>query len=1005
MMNFYPLKAILLLIVFSFSAQIYAQKVVYNDSWGEQGFSIVSKSKGNLTVNYSVTEFDIVRKNQSENNEVHIKLPNHFLPNEVGMPDLPGSGRYIAIPNGAKASLSIKNVRTEVIENVELAPAAPIPFDKEEMSDHIEKNMETYSKNAFYPAEPIAISEKTIIRGIEAIILGVTPFQYNPVTKELKIYKDIEMEISFEGGTDMVGEERLRTPHFDPILNNIFLNYSILPDVDYGKRYRNSNELEGCEYLIVIPNDPEWRPYAEQIKEWRIKQGIITKVMSLEEIGQTTPDGLRTFFHNAYNTWDIPPVAVLLMADYGNNPQNNITAHTVYHSYEWGNAITDNKYADVNEDNLPDMVFARMAAETVDQARIMTSKMLDYESAPPTDEDYYKKPITALGWQTERWFQLCSEVVGGYWRGQGKEPVRINALYQPWDIPGSVWSSTTTGNTSAVVDMFGPNGLGYIPASPMELGGWAGGNAQMIIDAINTGAFAIQHRDHGYEDGWGEPDFSTAHINQLTNIEKLIYVFSINCSTGRFDYPYPCFGEAFHRYTYNGENAGALGFLAPTQVSYSFLNDCFVWGVYDFMDPDFMPAFGVNSTVQNYEGNWMPAFGNVNGKYFLSQSSWVPNNYTWEEVKVLTYQMFTAHGGAFMRLFTEVPQELEIAAPAEIMMGTTEIEISCPVGTTIACTINDVIIAVETATDPVFVLTLPAIDSLTEITLTATKQNYYRYTSTISTIIGELPKPVNLQAQIEFANHVILTWESPEDKGLLPVGYNVYKDDLLLEDSPIKGTFSYIDIVDKNDEYKYYVTALYESNMQIESEPCESIVVAIDGMCIAPGIFDVKVLSPNDIRISWEAPAYEGLALLGYNVYRDKEQINQEIIAPDTFEYIDEEELAPGLYCYTISVAYEDCEDIVFAPLEICVEPVGINDIENKQSVRVYPNPANSQITVVAENMERITIFNIAGKLIKEIECRDYSIDIPVSDFENGIYLLQINTGDRITVKRVSIIR
>ena len=45
----------------------------------------------------------------------------------------------------------------------------------------------------------------------------------------------------------------------------------------------------------------------------------------------------------------------------------------------------------------------------------------------------------------------------------------------------------------------------------------------------------MNHRDHGFEDGWGDPYFDTGHVSGLTNGELLPVVFSLNCLTGRFD--------------------------------------------------------------------------------------------------------------------------------------------------------------------------------------------------------------------------------------------------------------------------------------------------------------------------------------------------------------------------------------------------------------------------------------------------------------------------------------
>lgn len=163
-------------------------------------------------------------------------------------------------------------------------------------------------------------------------------------------------------------------------------------------------------------------------------------------------------------------------------------------------------------------VFSRLVAANATEAQLMVDKTINYEYNNPNMDSYsYQNPITALGWQTERWFQICSEVVGGYWREQGKTPVRINAIYQ--GTPGNIWS--TAQNTATVTNYFGQNGLGYLPTSPTELGGWSGGTASQVVTAINNGAFIVQHRDHGYEQGWGEPSFSVNNINQLTNTDKL----------------------------------------------------------------------------------------------------------------------------------------------------------------------------------------------------------------------------------------------------------------------------------------------------------------------------------------------------------------------------------------------------------------------------------------------------------------------------------------------------
>jgi hypothetical protein len=65
--------------------------------------------------------------------------------------------------------------------------------------------------------------------------------------------------------------------------------------------------------------------------------------------------------------------------------------------------------------------------------------------------------------------------------------------------------------------------------------------------------------------------------------------------------------------------------------------------------------------------------------------------------------------------------------------------------------------------------------------------------------------PTNLNADIQGSN-VILTWEYPFD---MSVDYNVYRDDLLLTESPISDAF-YADLSVQPGTYIYGVTAIYE---------------------------------------------------------------------------------------------------------------------------------------------------------------------------------------------------
>jgi hypothetical protein len=712
------LLALLFVAVTFFTTALKADEVKYDDSWGKQGFSVTNQKSSGLEIIYSINSFSLKSTQINGEAMTKIELPGVILPNNEGAPDLPGTGRYIAIPNSSKVSVKVIATRTEKFTGVEIAPSPRIPWDTEDGPLDYNKDQTIYSSNSLYPSDPVIISDPDAIRGVDVIMLGITPFQYNPATKELIVYRDIKIEVTFEGGNSQIGDNRLRSRWWDPLLEDMLLNSESLTKIDYNKIYQNSTKETGCEYLIITANNAAYQSWADSIKKFRTNQGILTKIMTVDEVGGNNVNTIESFINDAYNTWDIPPAACLLIGDYGSNSDVNIMA-PIWDNY----CASDNIYADVNNNKMPDIVFARIPAGNTSEVEIEVTKFLDYEKNPPTSSYFYSHPVTALGFQTERWFQICSEAVAGFWENElGKSTVRINKTYigNPNSDP---WSTAT--NTSTVVNVFGPNGLGYIPSTPGQVNCTWYGSAGDVVNAINSGAFMLQHRDHGSEQGWGEPSFGSSNINSLNNTD-LTFIWSINCLTGKYNLSSDCFAEKFYQRTSGGNNAGALGIVAASEVSYSFVNDTYVWGCYDNMWPEFLPTYGTNPDSRGI----LPAFANAAGKYFLQQSSW-PYNTSNKEV---TYNLFHMLGGAFTTVYSEVPQYLTVTHEPIFFAGLATFEITADEGSLIALTVNGEIIGTGEGTGSQISIPVPSLQPQDFITVTVTKQNYYRYESQVEVL-------------------------------------------------------------------------------------------------------------------------------------------------------------------------------------------------------------------------------------------------------------------------------
>ena len=641
-----------------------------------QTFTITSSDRGHISLRFELGDFSIDTVRHDGEVMHTITTKGIVMPNDYGLPELPTFNRFIAIPQGARAVVEVRTSRDDRISGINIEPSIGSQAENDPERPFF-KDSKVYASNAFYPAENHLVAKPQQLRGVDVIHLGLCPFQFNPVTHELAVHRTMDIDIRFEGGNGHFGDDRLRSRYWDPILRNTILNHDCLEPIDYDARMQQWSQTRpsGCEYLIVTPDNDAYFNAARELADYRNKQGIYTKAMRVTETGATDFRDLKQWFRYIFANWDIVPVAVCLMGESGDDLQQYVPGHPALHPKD--NVITsDNPYADVNDDWLPDMCFTRLIAQNESELPLFVGKQLEYEYTNPVQNlYYYQHPLTAAGWQNNKWFQLCIATISCYLEQHGKTPTRINEIYDG-DL-GPNWS--TAAGTNDVVAYFGPDGIGRVPASPHDLGGWTGGNAEQVIHAINSGAYLIQHRDHGWNTKWYQPEIYTSDFSSINNVGKMTYLISINCRTGMFDNSTTCFIESLLRMTRNGQNAGIVGAIGPSAQTYSFANDIFLWGVWDLLESDFLPDHGPYGT---HSDTWMPSFACVAGKYFLDAQVFPSTD---ESMRNATYNTFHTHGDAFLRVFTDMPQTITATHDASIQCFE-PFHITAPEGSEIALT-------------------------------------------------------------------------------------------------------------------------------------------------------------------------------------------------------------------------------------------------------------------------------------------------------------------------------
>lgn len=102
---------------------------------------------------------------------------------------------------------------------------------------------------------------------------------------------------------------------------------------------------------------------------------------------------------------------------------------------------------------------------------------------------------------------------------------------------------------------------------------------------------------------------------------------------------------------------------------------------------------------------------------------------------------------------------------------------------------------------------------------------------------------------------------------------------------------------------------------------------------------------------------------------------------------------------YSVSNSVCTIHDSITIVVEQCV---GINEIE-KETLSIYPNPASTSVTIVAESkIEKIKLVDLHGRLHDRITALDTTKSIvDLSDYAQGIYLIEVTTNSGVFVNKL----
>lgn len=472
-----------------------------------------------LTFTYSGLGTFIV-ETDSDMSFNEIAIPGTYSIGEIGTPKLPASKKLMEVPFGAEIEVKVKNYTTTEYQlsdygiNFPIIPVQPSLRKDQDVSDvpfEFDKNI--YEKDFFIKHELASVEVLGVLRGYRIARLTIAPVSYNPYKGIIKVYNDIEVEISFINADEALNDYIKATtwsPYFEVVgkrlINNIRNGgYPAHPDLT---KYP-------VKYLIVSNRmfENDLQPFIE----WKIKKGYKVIVAYTDEIGNTYTQ-IQSYIHQQYNQGtptDPPPSFVLLVGD---TPQLPSTSGSST------GKMTDLYYASVDGDYFPEMYYGRFSATNSAQLVSQIAKTLYYERYEFEDPTYLNDVTLIAG-------------ADGTWNPR---------IGQPTVQYGTInYFNAAHGYTNVNAYLTSPYTGCYSPE-------------KIAVSMINYSA-------HCNETCWGDPNLTISMVNAFVNNGKYPLAVGNCCLAADFGYG-ECIGETWQR----AANKGSVAYIGSAPSSYWF---------------------------------------------------------------------------------------------------------------------------------------------------------------------------------------------------------------------------------------------------------------------------------------------------------------------------------------------------------------------------------------------------------------------------------------------------
>ena len=246
-------------------------------------------------------------------------------------------------------------------------------------------------------------------------------------------------------------------------------------------------------------------------------------------------------------------------------------------------------------------------------------------------------------------------------------------------------------------------------------------------------------------------------------------------------------------------------------------------------------------------------------------------------------------------------------------------------------------------------------------------------------------------------------WDAPTNGN--PVGYNVYVNNEMVAENITETEYSF-----EGDSELFYVVGVVA--LYADEQTSVKMVVASESGMQDEGLV---VVGSSNVILDTENPSLD-LSVMNANLGTmtpiQINSITEGVSEGGPYLNIELATELPAMveageeFHFTISPIYTGERsyastsinvDYDRGPINFLVEIDGelLNVTEITSRVKIYPNPTNGNVNVMAgNNIESVKVYDMLGTLVATVPANGSSVDVNMSQFSNGVYFFNIRQSD-----------